>query len=123
MQSTRGRIELKPGSNPPVITSTLTAPLEQVWYVDDAGKFWASPGTATTGTEVTLTEKTAEDFSKWRAGALSMLPVWHRTAMKGHQANGFFYAVTNDARAGLVDTLSSINWQTNRSFIFGPLKK
>jgi len=122
VQSTRGRIELKPGpGSPPVISSTLAAPLERLFYIDAGGKYWVTPGGVTTGVEVSLTEATHGDFVEWRKDAVSMLPGDQRKDLATAGERSFFYASSSDARAGNVDTLDSIDWQSDRVFLYGPL--
>ena len=122
VQSTRSRIELKPGSNPPVITSTIGATLDRVCHVDAAGKCWASPGPVTTGAEVTLAEVSSEDFTAWRSEATAMLHEDLRETLQAHEAKSFFYATSTDAAAGMVETLDSIAWESSTVFLYGPLK-
>ncbi len=122
MISTRGRLELKPGSATPVITSTLTAPLSRVFYLDAAGKYWASPGPVTTGATVTLAEATAGDFIAWRAEAVAVLPEGQRKRFVTDAPKNFFYASSTDPRAGMVETLGSIRWESDHVFLYGPLK-
>ena len=122
MLSTRGRIELKPGRATPVITSTLTAPLDRVFHVDAAGKYWASPGPVTTGATVTLTESAPGDFVAWRAEAAAMLPETLRNRIATADVKNFFYASSTDPRAGMVETLGSIRWESTSVFLYGPLK-
>jgi hypothetical protein len=122
VRSTRGRIERKPGSNPPVITSTIAATLDRVVYHDADGRFWASDRPVTTGAEVTLTEISGNDLSTWRRDATAMLHQDLRKAMDTHQARNFFYASSTEPAAGLVDTLDSIEWQSSNVFLYGPLQ-
>jgi hypothetical protein len=122
VQSTRGRIELKHGSNPPVITSTIAATLDRVCYRDADGKFWASDRPVTAGAEVTLTGISGDDLSVWRCGAIALLHRDLREALETHGARNFFYASSTDPAAGIVDTLSSIEWQSSKVFLYGPLR-
>ena len=122
MISTRGRLELQSGSATPVITSTLTAPLTRVFYLDAAGKYWASPGPVTTGATVTLAEATAGDFIAWRAEAVAVLPEGQRKRLVTDAPKNFFYASSTDPRAGMVETLGSIRWESDHVFLYGPLK-
>jgi hypothetical protein len=122
VQSTRGRIELKPGAGTPVITSTLTAALERLFYVDADGKYWASPGTVTTGGSVTLGPSNSENFDLWRKEAISALPENLRLRVDATTNKGTFYAVSSDPAAGTVATLGSIRWESDRVFLFGPLR-
>lgn len=121
VQSTRGRIELKAGS-PAVVTSTFTAPLGRLFYVDTTGKYWMSPGEITTGSSVTLTECTDRDFAAWRNEAVAWLPQDEREKLNAAARPGFFYATSKDPGAGMVQTLPSINWESSHIFLFGPLK-
>ncbi len=124
VQSTRGRLELKPGGSPPVITSTIAAVLDRVCYADEEGKHWASPGPVTTGAEVRMEPVSREQFEEWRSSVAAMLAVETRDALavRSHDAKGFFYAVSSDPAAGMVDTLDSITWESSRVFLFGPLR-
>ncbi len=120
--STRGRLELKPGSATPVITSTLTAPLDRVFYVDAAGKHWTSPGPVTTGATIALIEATRGDFIAWREKAIAMLPEKQGLRLAINDARNFFYASSTDPRAGMVETLESIEWESDHVFLYGPLQ-
>ncbi len=122
MISTRGRLELKPGSATPVITSTLTAPLARVFYTDAAGKYWSSPGPVTTGATITLVEATPGDFIAWRAEAVAVLPEGQRKRLVTDAPKNFFYASSTDPRAGMVETLGSIRWESDHVFLYGPLR-
>jgi hypothetical protein len=122
VQSTRGRIELKPGGGAPVITSTLTAPLDRIFYLDGQGKYWVSPGGVTTGAEVTLTPTDESTFRIWREEAVSMLPEQQRTKVTGPASKECFYAVSSDPGAGTVATLDSIRWESNTVYLHGPLR-
>ncbi|HWB03658.1 MAG TPA: hypothetical protein VG796_11585 [Verrucomicrobiales bacterium] len=122
VQSTRGRIELKPGGGAPVISSSLTSPLERLFYVDSQEKYWASSGALTTGAAVTLTPVSGEAFQAWREEAVSMLPAPLRSKLTLKPQKDFFYAASSEAGAGMVATLDSINWKSDRVFIYGPLR-
>ena len=122
VQSTRGRIELKPGGSEPAITSTLTAPLKNLFYIDAQGKYWASPSSVTTGASITLSPSSEAAFLAWLEEAISMLPSRLRTGLKGRQARESFYALSLDPGAGTVATLDSIDWESDTVFLFGPLR-
>jgi hypothetical protein len=122
VQSTRGRIEVKPGGDAPVITSTLTAPLKRLFYIDAQGKYWTSPSPVTTGASITLTASSESAFLAWQQEAISMLPFRLREGLKGRQAKEFFYALSLDPGAGTVATLDSIDWESDTVFLFGPLR-
>ena len=120
--STRGRLELQRGSPSPLITSTLTASLDRVFYVDNDGACWASPGAVTTGALVALLEATQGDFAAWRAEAVAMLPEKLRLRLATEEVKNFFYASSTDPRAGMVNTLGSIRWESDHVFLYGPLR-
>jgi hypothetical protein len=122
VQSTRGRLELKLEAGVPVVTSTFNATLERVFYVNDAGRHWASPGSVTTGAPVKLAEATEGDFNSWRSEALAMLPAMERSRLTAGKQKNFFFASSRDPRAGMVDTLGSIRWESDAVFVFGPLR-
>jgi hypothetical protein len=122
VQSTRGRIELKPGSQgAPVIVSSLTAPLERVFYVDGNGKYWTSPGKVTTGADVSLTESSRGDFIAWTKDAGVMIPHEARRNLTAFEHVNFFFASSTDPRAGIMETLDSIDWESDSVLLFGPL--
>jgi hypothetical protein len=122
VQSTRGRIDLNPGgTGAPVISSTLTASLERLFYLDGQGAYWASPAAVTTGAAITLLPSSEKEFLTWRKDATAMLPERLRTNA-GKTSKGFFYAVSSDPGAGTVATLESIHWESDRVFLFGPLR-
>jgi hypothetical protein len=127
VQSTRGRLSLvsaAPGGAP-VISSTLIAPLERLCYIDATGNHWVSPGEVTTGAQISMRESSEADFLAWRREAAGMLHKDLRDSLAGPGAGagekGFFYAASSDSRAGTVATLASIDWQSDRVFLYGPL--
>ncbi len=121
VQSTRGRLELKPGTGAPVLVSSLPGTLARVWYVAGENEFWASSGEVATGASITMTKAGKDEFLKWRKEAVSLLPGDSRYELTREPQPGFFYADSLDPAVGAVDTLGSIDWKSSRVFLYGPL--
>ena len=96
-------------------------PGRRVFYVDADGKYWASPSEVTTGADVTMQEATHGDFVAWRRDAVALLHSDLRRTIATAEVRNFFYATSSDPRAGMVETLESIDWETSRVFLYGPL--
>lgn len=118
IQPTRGRLELKPGTTPPVIISSLPATLDALYYLDPAGKAWTAPGPLTTGAEVTLQPHTTVLLNNWLGKQRRAIP----GARRPLPVPGHFYATTTDPAAGAVPTLTSIDWETTTILLYGPLQ-
>jgi hypothetical protein len=130
VQPTRGRLELKAGSNPPVIISSLPAALESLYFVDGSGAVWKAPGSVGTGAEVVMNKwEPADDFKDWITDQLQYCPGNYAETLTDSGVPGFkegplrghFYALSSDAAAGMVNTNESIEWKSNTVFLFGPL--
>jgi hypothetical protein len=121
VQPTRGRIELKAGSNPPVLISSMPAALDALYYLDESGKAWKTPGKVPTGAEVTLENVDVDKFENWLVARLNYSPGDYAEALEKRPPRGHFYALSSDAAAGTVNTNESIEWKSDTVFLFGPL--
>lgn len=117
----RGRVELKPGSNPPVLSSSLTGSLEQVFYLDPAGQWWSGNAVLATGGSLALQKSTLAEFETWLRKQAEPFPPAVRNQLTGRNHAGRFYAVSHDPQAGFLGTLSAINWQNDHALIHGRL--
>ena len=117
----RGRVELKTGSNPPVLTSSLTGSLEQIFYLDPAGQWWSGKAVLATGGTLALQKSSEADFGMWLMEQSKPFPADDRLRFKTRNHTGRFYAVSHDSRIGFAGTLSSIDWQNDHAFVHGRL--
>ncbi len=117
----RGRVELQPGANPPVLTSSLPGKLETVYYRDPGGQWWASRAILATGGTVTLEPASEAEFNSWFAVSLNLFPPNLRAAMTTRDHAGRFYAVSPDPSIGFAATLKSIDWLDDHALVHGRL--
>ena len=117
----RGRVELKPGSNPPALTSSLTGSLEQVFYLDPAGQWWSGNAALATGGSLTMQKSSEADFGIWLQEQLKPFPAEDRLRIKTRNHTGRFYAVSHDPRIGFAGTLGSIDWLNDHALVHGRL--
>ena len=117
----RGRVELQPGSNPPVLTSSLTGSLEKVFYLDPAGQWWSGKTALATGGTLPLEKSGEADFESWLEEQSKPFPANDRQRLKSRPHPGHFYAVSHDPRIGFAGTLSSISWQNDHALVHGRL--
>ena len=117
----RGRVELKPNSNPPELTSSLTGSLEQVFYLDPAGQWWSAHAALATGGSVVMQESNKTHFEEWLKKQLEPFPAADRSRVASRNHAGRFYAVSHDPRLGLPRTLDSIDWQNDHALVQGRL--
>ena len=117
----RGRVELKPGSDPPVLTSSLTGALEQVFYLDPAGQWWSGNAVLATGGTLALQKSGEADFKVWLKEQSKPFPAEDRLRFNSRNHTGRFYAVSHDPRIGFAGTLSSIDWLNDHALVHGRL--
>jgi hypothetical protein len=118
-QPTRQRIERTDPTTPdapPVLHSSVSTPLYDVYYRDAQGQYWHTP-VLHTGERKTLDTSSHADFYAWwgehrkHAG-----PRMHMAFDRLANVNNMFYADTRTAGDFIVETLPSISWQ-NRGLI------
>jgi len=117
MRPTRGRIELRGSTGPPVITSTFEFPLEEVIYTDEKGGHWkASDVQQGTRTSMTLLDKNG--FNSWKSVESAKFSErnQHRFAMTVGRRRHF---VASTSEADGIDTLESMNWTKTHTVITG----
>ena len=117
----RGRVELKPESNPPMLTSSLTGSLDQVFYFDSAGQWWSGDAVLPTGGTLVLQKSTKVHFENWLKEQTGPFSFADRQRIGNRNHTGRFYAVTHDPRIGFAGTLPSIDWQNDHAFVHGRL--
>ena len=124
--SSRARLELKVGASPedpPTLISALGFTVEELFYVDSAGKVWTLTAPLSTGQSATLTASDASaQRLRWEAmiePAVDSL----RTALKRspRDQRSFFIAKAAKAPGFTLETLPSIRWEDDRVVVFGPV--
>lgn len=117
----RGRVELEPGSNPPVLASSLTGSLEQVFYQDSAGQWWSGNAVLSTGGTLALQKSSEAEFGVWLKEQSKPFPPDERQRLENRNHPGRFYAISRDPRIGFAGTLSSIDWLNDHALVHGRL--
>jgi len=123
LRSTRSRIEQVPSDSGDVILlSSLETPLDQLYYIDQDGDHWASPGSIVTGTQVTLEKTTGAAFKNWLNKQIAPASKRVRKQVKKRDSGrGMFFATAGDPGSLMVDTLDSIHWKSDSALLFGPV--
>jgi hypothetical protein len=106
--------EAREGHAPPVIVSSISAPLSNFWFWDSKGKIWGAANVRT-GVKTVLSPGTvAKDLlADARAATRRRM-----AAVEG--APGSFVAVSHDA-ASFIATLPSIRWTDRKAIYVGPV--
>lgn len=126
--STRARVELKGGAAPdapPSLISALGFTVDDLFYIDDAGKSWKAKAAVATGQAATME---AIDDSALRAGwekATSFSGAQLKNDLKDNALvrKGCFFATARSAPGFTQETLSSIRWKDDRVVVFGSIAK
>lgn len=106
--------EVRDKTAPPTILSSINAPLEELWFVDEHGGVWSAKNVRA-GEKVTL-EQTAPRLLLPEQAGPRLRSMWEAV----QQQPGHFYATSRDP-APLIDTLPSIRWEQQRALYFGPV--
>jgi len=119
--NTRSRIEITDSSgNSPSLLSTFPFPLETIFYLDENGHWWRTENLRS-GESQTLEESNKSEFDEFlRNFSNQASPVLSGEISRIHYGPGQFFVISNDA-GGTWETLSTIDWETHRSFHFGPV--
>lgn len=104
--------ELRDKTAPPVILSSIDAPLEELYYFDEHGGVWRATSVRP-GEKSTLQQSSIGLLLPDEAGP-RLKAMWESVWQK----RGHFYAKSNAAGA-LVATLPSIRWEQQRALYFG----
>ena len=126
--STRARVELKGGAAPdapPSLISALGFTVDELFFIDEAGKSWKAKAAVGTGQAATME---AIDDSALRAGwekATSFSGAQLKSDLKDNALvrKGCFYATAKSAPGFTQETLSSIRWKDDRVVVFGSIAK
>ena len=106
--------ELRANGTPPVILSSIDAPLEQLYYCDEARRMWQAANVRP-GEKITLEPSTVELLFPTEAGP-RLRTLWESIWPKP----GHFYATARQSGA-LIETLPSIRWNNQRVVYFGAI--
>ncbi|MBX7211421.1 MAG: hypothetical protein K1X78_24155 [Verrucomicrobiaceae bacterium] len=126
--STRARVELKSGGAPdapPSLISALGFTVEELFYIDDAGKTWKAEAALATGQAATMEPM---DDSTARANwekATSLAGAELKNGLKNNALTrkGVFFATAKSAPGFTQETLSSIRWKDDHVVVFGSVAK
>ncbi len=121
VRSTRGRIELSPQTDTPMISSTFDYDLGPIYYHAADGSWWQASALAR-GNSVTLTPSSAKDFKKWLNEQANLFSSSHAKKIK-KLANepGRFFTLTENAPA--TETYKPIKWLSTKTLITGKISQ
>lgn len=126
--STRARVELKGGAAPgapPSLISALGFTVDELFYIDDAGKTWKAKAAVGTGQAATMESMPDARLEEaWaraieRAGSQIGEELKHNAVVR----KGCFFATAKSAPGFTQETLSSIRWKDDRVVVFGSIAK
>ena len=123
--STRARIERKAGTAPgapPTLISALGFSVSQLFYIDENGETWKSATSLASGSEVTLAKCDIKELRLVWDAAVEPASTRLRQALEspaGTLQRGHFFAEAAEAPGFTLDTLSAIDWETDRVALFG----
>jgi hypothetical protein len=125
VRPSRARIEVVGGADgrPPEVISSIEAPLERVFVIDEQGGYWTAEDLGT-GEKKPLAASDAGAFAAWFGTLLADAgPV--RTEALGAVANlrGYAYATSRRADRLAVATLGAIRWEDERADFAGPFTR
>ncbi|MEZ5387295.1 MAG: hypothetical protein R3F13_17435 [Prosthecobacter sp.] len=124
--STRARIELKTGTAPdapPTLISALGFTVDELHYVDAAGREWRLEAPLVTGRSATLVASDAS-ARRMRSEAMFNPAVKSLRAQLTRATNNqrsFFIAKAAGAPGFMLETLPSIRWEDDCVVVFGPV--
>jgi hypothetical protein len=119
--ATRGNVEITAGADGvPSAVSRFEFPLRGLCYRDKSGQWWRAPGEVPTGDAVTLVKSTSNETGETVKGWAKPAG-WSGLEPATLPDRACFVALSDDARAGLVDTLGSVRWKEQRAILFGYL--
>lgn len=126
IKPTRSSLQLveKDEAGRPVVLSTISTPLDTLYYVDEDGNHWKGTDIRV-GQKVTLQPSGRTSFERWYEPMRKKGGLWLRMiADEALQKNGYFYATAvSSLKEAEMNTLPSISWQEEQALIFGSLKK
>lgn len=126
--STRARIELKSGAAPdapPSLISALGFTVDDLFYVDAAGKFWKSKTPLATGQACVMEETTdAALRTIWENATASNGNALGKALQSDPGARkGCFFATAKQAPGFTQETLPAIRWKDDQIVVFGTVAK
>ncbi len=127
VRPTRGVIEVFSSVNAndaPQLVSSIAAPLQRVFVVDDKNKIWQADNVGT-GEKKTLRSCDRKEFNDWLQQRVMQDagPIMKQTLEQVRGRSGFVFAESGDASKFAISTLDSIRWNDDRVIFVGPYLK
>ena len=127
VRPTRGVIEVFLSTSPndaPSVVSSIAAPLQRVFVVDDKNKIWQADNIGT-GEKKTLRACEKNEFAEWMEKRVfnDAGPMMKQTLERLRNRSGFVFAESSDASKFAISTLDSIRWNDERVIFAGPYLK
>lgn len=105
---------------PPAVISSIEVPLDRVWVIDEAGRYWTATDVGT-GERKELEPGDATAYANWFDSiAADAGPVRLAALEAVRNRRGHAYAESTAAANLAVQTLGSIRWQDDKAAFMGP---
>ncbi len=127
VRPTRGVIEVFSSANAndaPSVVSSIAAPLQRVFVVDDQNKIWQAENIGT-GEKKILRACDKKEFTEWMEQRVMQDagPMMKQTLDQVRGRSSFVFAESADASKFAISTLDSIRWNDDRVIFAGPYSK
>lgn len=116
---TRGRIERASPDNPPRLMSSFEFPLDQVVFLDQAGKPWTAANLEP-GKPVTCTEMNSPEFASFCDQQANQLTIRHRKQFR-RVALRHDHFIATAGRGPAIETFRAISWKQSTALLTGPV--
>ncbi|MGE9269948.1 MAG: hypothetical protein ACQKBU_04030 [Verrucomicrobiales bacterium] len=115
---TRGRVEIRSQTGPPVMISTFEFPLDSLYYKDHSGGFWRAKALQA-GSSVTAEpiSKSVYDMAR-QAEASTLAATQQSFLLEATERSGHFFATS--AKGTAVESFGSIEWLETHTILTGP---
>ena len=126
--STRARVEQKSGAAPdapPSLISALGFTVDELFYIDDAGKTWKAKAALATGQAATMEpmDDSAARASWEKATSLAGAELKNGLKNNALTRKSVFFATAKSAPGFTQEILSSIRWKDDHVVVFGSVAK
>ncbi len=125
VRPSRARLEVIGGTDdtPPAVLSSIEVPLDKVFVIDEAGRYWTADAVGT-GQKKQLQASDADSYRRWFESLLADAgPVRHAALDPLRDVRGHAYASSSEAGKVAVKTLGAIRWVDERADFVGPFTR
>ncbi|MFM8893132.1 MAG: hypothetical protein ACKOTB_16215, partial [Planctomycetia bacterium] len=123
VRPSRATLEFVTDAAGPAVISSIDAPLDRVFVIDDDGGFWTA-GDVGTGERRQLEKSDAAAYAAWFDRIVADAGPFRRAAAESLRGRpGYAYAETSQPAATAVETLGAIRWIDDRAAFLGPFTR